>query len=402
MRFTIRQWGFVALRIAVACACCCAIWSSYKLARADFLFKQDTEPSIRAAIRLVPDGWDYYMRLAQFDRAHAAEMLETSLRLNRYYAQADIELGLQFEADGDYFRAEKQFLEAYNIDHTYLPRWSLANYYFRRDNIPAFWQWARSAAYVPSDDIGSLLELCWRVSPDPATLTGTLLNEKPEFLRQYITFLLGKDQPAAVAVIAPHLVRAGDPQSDLGLFLAAVNQLITRNDSSAANAVWHLLVAHQWAVADQTIPNNAGFRRAPLAVGFDWSLPEYPGLHSWPGYSGLETEFSGTEPEDCVIAEQSITLAPGNYAMNYAYRTSDILPDTGIRWQIINPISNTLLAESPDLSSDDLKYSSFGFNVPPGASLLRLRLYYRRTLGTTHVSGSLDVQSTQIQSLPNS
>jgi hypothetical protein len=88
--------------------------------------------------------------------------------------------------------------------------------------------------------------------------------------------------------------------------------------------------------------------------------------------------------------------------MNYAYRTSDILPDTGIRWQIINPISNTLLAESPDLSSDDLKYSSFGFNVPPGASLLRLRLYYRRTLGTTHVSGSLDVQSTQIQSLPNS
>jgi hypothetical protein len=88
--------------------------------------------------------------------------------------------------------------------------------------------------------------------------------------------------------------------------------------------------------------------------------------------------------------------------MNYAYRTSDIAPDTGIRWQIINPVSNMALAESPDLSSEDLKYSSFGFNVPSGASLLRLRLYYKRTLGTTHVSGTLDLQSTQIQPLPNS
>ena len=372
------------------------------MARADFLFHQDTEPSIRAAIRLVPDGWEYYMRLAQFDQAHARDDLETSLRLNRFDAQADIELGLQFEAEGDYARAEKQFLEAYNIDHTYLPRWSLANYYFRRDNLPAFWYWARSAAYMPSDDIGSLLDLCWRVSPDPATLTATLLNEKPEFLRQYISFLLGKDQPAAVAVIAPHLVRAGDPQSDLGLFLSVTNQLIARNDSNAANAVWNLLVAHQWAVADQTIPNNSSFGRAPLAVGFDWSLPEYPGLHSWPGSSGLETEFSGTEPEDCVIAEQAITLAPGNYAMNYAYRTTDIAPDTGIRWQVINPSFEYCSGGVFRFSSDDLKYSSFGFIVPSGASLLRLRLYYKRTLGTTHVSGSLYVQSTQIQSLPNS
>jgi tetratricopeptide (TPR) repeat protein len=388
------------LRLAVAGACCWAIWSSWLSARADFLFHLDTEASIRSAIRLVPDGWEYYMRLAQFDQAHAQDDLETSLHLNPYDAQADIELGLQFEADGDYARAEKQLLEAYNVDHTYLPRWSLANYYFRRDNIPAFWHWARSAAYMPSDDIASLLDLCWRVSPDPATLTRALLNEKPEFLRQYMSFLLGRDQPAAVAAIAPHLVRAGDPQSDLGLFLSVINQLITRNDSAAANAVWNLLVAQKWAFADKTIPNNASFGRAPLAVGFDWSLPEYPGLHSWPGPAGLETEFTGTEPEDCVIAEQAVTLAPGRYAMSYVYRTSDISPDTGIRWQIFNPVSKTLLAESPDLSSNDLKYSSFGFIVPPDVPLLRLRLYYKRTIGTTHVSGSLDVQSTQIQSLP--
>ena len=120
-------------RIIVAVACCIGIWQSLGLARADFLFKQDTEPSVRAAIRLVPDEANYYMRLSEFDRVDAKSLLTESLRLNRYNAQADIELGLQYEADGDFARAEKQLLEAFDVDHTYMPRWSLANFYFRQN-----------------------------------------------------------------------------------------------------------------------------------------------------------------------------------------------------------------------------------------------------------------------------
>jgi hypothetical protein len=370
------------------------------LARADYLFRQDTEESVRSAIRLVPDGWEYYMRLAQFDRAHAQNLLTTSLALNRYDAQADIELGLQYEANGDFARAEKQLLLAYDVDHTYLPRWSLANYYFRRDNLPAFWEWARSAAAMPAEDVGSLFELCWRVSPDPARITAAILNEKPELLRQYIGFLLAKDQPTAVAAVVPRLVRAGDPASDRQMMFAVLNRLVAVNDAADASALWRLLNQKSWIVADTTVPNNARFQREPLPVSFDWSLPEYQGLHSWPGSSGLETEFTGSEPEDCTIAEQAVALAPGNYAMAYAYHTTDIPPGTGIRWQVIDAKSNAVLAESPDLSSGDLKHSAFGFAVPPGVSLLRLRLAYRRSLGTTRISGMLDVASVQIESLP--
>ena len=106
------------LRILVAAACCYGIWCSLTLARADYLFKKDTEASVRSAIRLVPDGWQYYMRLAQFDKANAQALLATSLRLNRYDSQANIELGLWYEAEGDFGRAEKQLLEAYEVDHT--------------------------------------------------------------------------------------------------------------------------------------------------------------------------------------------------------------------------------------------------------------------------------------------
>jgi hypothetical protein len=387
----------VALRIIIAAACCLGIWSSWKFARADYLFHQDTEQSLRAAIHLVPDGWEYYMRLAQFDREHARELLGTALRLNRYDAQADIELGLQYEAEGDFPRAERLLLDAYAVDHTYLPRWSLANYYFRRDNLPAFWAWARSAATMPPDEIGPLFVLCWRVSPDPETITRAILNDKPELVRQYLAFLLAKDQLSAVAAVAPRLLRSGDPESDRPLLLSIVDRLVAVSDADAANALWHSLIQQRWVVADSTVPNNPGFARDPLPVSFDWSLPEYPGLHSWPGSSGLETEFTGSQPEDCTVAEQVVALTPGNYAMSYSYRTADIPPDTGIRWQIMDAKSNTVLASSPDLSSNALKHAELAFSVPPGTSLLRLRLAYRRTLGTPRISGLLVVLSTGIQ-----
>lgn len=392
----------VALRIIIAAACCLGIWCSWEFARADHLFQKDTEESVRSAIRLVPDGWEYYMRLSQFDHRHARELLATSLRLNRYNAQADIELGLQYEAEGDFGRAERLLLDAYEVDHTYLPRWSLANYYFRRDNMPAFWAWARRAAEMPGDEIGPLFELCWRVSPDPEKITGAILNEKPELIRQYLGFLLAKDQLRAVANVAPRLVRSSDPEADRPLLFSVVNRLVVVNDAAAANALWHLLIEQRWVVADRTVPNNADFAREPLPVSFDWSLPEYSGLHSWPGPSGLETEFTGSQPEECTVAEQAVTLTPGNYTMAYSYHTTDIPSATGIRWQILDAKSNTVLAESPDLSSDTLTHSALAFSVPPDASLLRLRLAYRRALGTPRISGMLVVLSTQIQALPQS
>jgi hypothetical protein len=392
----------ISLRVALTVACCFGVWNSLQLARADYLFREDTDESIRKAIRLVPDNWQYYMRLAQFERGNARELLKSSLERNPFDAQADIELGLQYEADGDFGRAEKQLLEAYNVDHTYLPRWSLANYYFRHENMPQFWAWARSAAAMPADDIGALLELCWRVSPNPGTITGSILNEKPEFLRQYIIFLIAKKQPLAIANIAPNLMRAGNPKSDLPLLLSVVNRLILANEADLADSLWRLLVNHGWTAADSTVPNNVGFSRVPVPVGFDWSIPEYTGLHSWLGPTGLETEFTGSQPENCMLAEQSVVLPPGNYKLAYDYRTNNIPPATGIRWQILDMQSQTAIADSPDLSSSEDKQSELSFSVPPGMPIALLRLAYNRSLGTVRVSGTVWIHSVRIKNLDGS
>ena len=101
--------------------------------------------------------------------------------------------------------------------------------------MPRFWAWARSAAEMPTDDMGALFELCWRVSPDPERISAAILNEKPEMIRQYIGFLLAKDQLQAVANVAPHLINFGDPETDLPLMFSVVNRLVASSDGDSAN-----------------------------------------------------------------------------------------------------------------------------------------------------------------------
>jgi hypothetical protein len=397
MTSALRKFASIALRLTIATACCLAVWNSWKIARADYLSHKNDEQSLRGAIALAPDSWIYYMQLADFDRQHARELLNKSLALDRFNSLADIELGWEYEAGGDYGRAEKSLLAAYEVDRTYPPRWNLAHYYFRRRNAPAFWLWARTAADMPADDVRPLFELCWRAAPNPETIARVVLGNRPELMNQYTQFLMDKGQLDAASDIARRLVRGGNPGLDRPLLFALVDRLASANRAVPAVALWQALIRQHWVIADQRTPNNGEFLREPLPVSFDWSISQDTGLHSWPGPSGLETEFTGTQPEDCSVAEQIVSLGPGNYSMTYAYRTSDVPPDTGIHWIIMDANSNTVLARSADLSSSALQTSRMSFSVPTGTSLLRLRLAYQRAPGTPRISGNLVVLSSEIK-----
>jgi len=394
----------LVVRALVMCACLLGIWESWRIARSDDLYLQGTAESIRASIRLEPDCWWCYIQLARLDESSAEELLQASLRLNPYNSEAAIDLGLRYESDGEFHRAEELLLLAFEVDRAYAPRWALANFYFRRDNLPVFWTWARRAAEMPADDIGALFELCWRVSPDPKTIEANIVEDNPDVVRQYIVFLIGKDLPAAAVNPALTLVRTGSqdspesPASDRTLLFTLLDKLIHANDANDANALWNGLLRQHWIVADTSVPNNPQFSRDPLPVGFDWTFSAYSGLNSWPGSSGLETEFTGNEPENCAIAEQTISLSPGDYRLESSYRTRNILPDTGIEWEIVEAKSDKILASSVSLSSDTLARVVLPFSVKPDEPFLRLRLAYHRSLGTPRVSGTMVVTSVRIQS----
>jgi len=386
----------VALGILVSCMCCIGAYQAWQMARADILARQDTPDSLRAAIRLQPDAPEYYMRLSQLDPKNARNLLESAVKADLYNAPADIELALQYEALDDTKRAEQLLMEAASVDHTYLPRWSLANFYFRRENWPQFWEWARRASEMPADNVMPLFALCWHASADPYALAQALLHNNPALIRQYITFLADKHEYAAAAHVATQLVRYGDRDTDQSQLFSLINQIVASLDPASAKTVWRSIIEHGWVVADQTTPNNSKFDRDPLPVSFDWWLTTIPGIHSETGSTGLSTEFSGDEPEAFMIADQAVVLAPGDYNVRYAYQTSGIAPDTGIQWEIYDARTGNRLLMSPNLASDSLTEASVPLSVPPSASLLHVSLYYRRSLGTTRISGGLVVRSIQI------
>ena len=85
--------------------------------------------------------------------------------------------------------------------------------------------------------MGALFELCWRVSPEPDRISAAILYEKPEMIRQYIGFLLVKNQLPAVPNVASHLVNFGDPETDLPLMFSVVNRLLAASYGDSANAL---------------------------------------------------------------------------------------------------------------------------------------------------------------------
>jgi hypothetical protein len=131
-------------------------------------------------------------------------------------------------------------------------------------------------------------------------------------------------------------------------------------------------------------------------VSGTWAFPAYTGLRSKPDHTGLTTEFNGSEPEECRIAEQTIFLPPGDYVLSYTYRTTGIQAKSGIRWQIIDSRRDTPLAESAEMSSDHEQQASMFFSIPKDSALLRLRLAYWHSPGTNPVVGTLFLAEPQV------
>jgi hypothetical protein len=385
------------LKAAAVIVCGIGIWWSCLFMRADDLFRADTIAGLREAIRLVPDQPAYYVRLAQLDRERSEPLLEKALSLNRYDSRAAIDLGLLREAAGDYAAAEKLFLRAFEADRTFLPRWTLVNYYFRRDNIPAFWTWARITAEMPSDDITPLFQLCRRVTSDSKTVEQRVITADPAVIRQYVEFLVQGNDLVAAASLAPRLLRYGKPENDVTALLALIDKLISAGDFGAAVEVWSALAGAHWIAEDRSLPYNSTFSRRPLQAGFDWRLPSQEGLNATPGEAGLNVEFSGKEPESCAIAEQVLPLQPGEHELLYRYRTAGIPAGVGLHWQIADAMSGAVLAASGDLSSETFRQDSFVFHVPDSTRFVRLRLDYQRAIGTPRISGVLVVVSTKLE-----
>jgi tetratricopeptide (TPR) repeat protein len=389
------------------------IWT-LRIGLADIYFQRHTLIGTEKAIRLTPGQAEYYDHLAGYladtDERQATQALKHAVALDPYDATTWIQLGLLHEAGNRLQEASQCLHQAAHVDHTFLPAWSLANFYFRQNNSVQFWFWIHQASRLVPEDASPLFRLCWHFTDDGTEIGQQLDLSRPDMLTQYLNFLIADNRMAAVGPMALRLI-ARNRSQDTALLLNTSDWLISQHQATAALNIWNCLAEQHripfHAIHPQSNPavTNADFIRSPTSIGFDWHLPTVPGINASQesGLGGLRLEFSSDQPESTEILTQVLAVQPNTaYSFMFDYSTLGIAPGTGLTWRVTNLGTGSVLASTESLSADKGAVGHLDFKVPADSRFVRLSLVYQRALGTTRIEGSLVLHRTGLATADSS
>ena len=132
----------------------------------------------------------------------------------------------------------------------YLPRWTLANYYYRRNDTARFWLWANRAAEMLYDDPAPLFGLCERVAED-RDMAEHLNLRRADLRESYLSYLIGRREINRIGRTLAVCSAAARP-SDVPLLLASCDLLLEGKQVDDALRIWNGLAAgtasgsHPW------------------------------------------------------------------------------------------------------------------------------------------------------------
>jgi hypothetical protein len=341
--------------------------------------------------------------LAAEKPAMALAALKRAVALNPWDSGPSIELGLRLEAEGQAEEAERCLLRAAERDRQYLPRWTLAGFYFRRRDTVRFWGWAKSAAEMMYGDGTALFRLCGEVSED-GELIARIGLERPELRANYLSYLVAQGR-TEVMMPAAREVLAGSREEDVALLMAACDRLLDGGRLEGAEEIWNSLADRHRIPFGGVGGNSPGvtngdFAIAPTSHGFDWRLPATEGVSASREErpAGLRLTFSGEQPESCGLAAQIVPVREETaYDLTFIYRTSGIGPETGLKWRVMDAVGGGMLAEGGSLSSEEEGRGAVRFRTPAGCRMARIVLEYRRALGTTRVAGFVVLRGVDVR-----
>jgi hypothetical protein len=229
-----------------------------------------------------------------------------------------------------------------------------------------------------------------------------LLPDRPDVLQVYLQEVLRDKSWDQLYLVAQKLASIGS-SDQRDAILASAEALFDAGRTEAAVNLWNLAAQQHWIPYASLNPatglslTNGTFTLATPLPAFDWKIRDNDGI-SVPHFptTGLRFDFSGKQSEACELLSQNIPLLPvRNYELRLKYRTTGILPGTGIHWRILAP-TGPAIAEGGSLSSEDLTEDTFAFQSPPQQMPLRLSLSYARVPGTVRVEGQLYLHSLQL------
>jgi hypothetical protein len=387
----------LSVAVIILAAMGLASYRTIRLTVADVCFRSGTDSGLARARGLEPGNLAFY---AQAEDSDTLPILKKSVELNPFYGRGFIELGLAAEVAGNTSLAESHYLEAARVDRTYEPRWTLANFYFRRRNPSALFRWTNSALQMAYQDRTPLYQLCWRIGGDPDAILRSAIPAQPHQWAHYLNFLMSLGERLDAAKPVFDLLKSEVGETDLGLLLLYCDRLLGSDRLDEAVEVWNVLCNKRLLPykaldsASGALITNGDFKHAPLEQGFDWKRNKAEGLSVIAPLpdGGLRVGFTGRQPEATGVVQQTLALLPSRKCrLSYRYRTEGIEPGSGLHWEIAGRGANAeeWLASSSDLSSAEWKETGLVLSTPAIRGPARLALVYRRGVGTTRIEGTL-------------
>lgn len=375
-------WTLAAFGTAGAAAALCVGF-------AEFQYQKDTPQSVALATRWNPWNAEYWRRLADF--ADSETSLDRARALNPGNASILMQIGLGREIAGDFPAAETLLLDAAQRDKGWLPRWTLANFYFRRGAENKFWEWARKAAAAGGgQDLIPLFRLAENMQPDYAT---RLLPDQPDALRQFLRYVMREQPTQALLAASSKLLAAGTKVPDRDYVVAVVERFLQAKNPTAAGSLWHGMVEKGW------LPAEAGesFSAKPLGEGFDWRMYPADGIVVTPSSGEMTIALSGKQPEAWYPLQRLAQVEPGGrYRLKVRYTTEGVPRESGLRWRVVDELSGEELARSAPLYGESpLKEDFVDFDAK-GSQLVRMQLICIREPGAVRSSGAIRLSAAEL------
>lgn len=405
VRFAALWLGRFAALAGLALA---ALWS-FRAAAADQCLRATTLEGTERAIQWAPNQSENYVWLSaevsDTNPRRAEQALRQAVALNPQDARSWVDLALRREAEGDLQQAERYLLHAADTDRQYLPRWSLANFYFRNNDLDRFWVWAKRAAEMLYGDPTPLFRLCGEVSED-GNLVERLGLRRPDVRASYLNYLLARDHADLIQPVTQRLL-SDSREEDVPLLLVACDRILELGRADEALEVWNRLATSKRipyaalaASARATVTNDA-FSTVPISHGFDWRVPDIIGVSMAreDESGGLRVTFSGRQPEACMPLSQFIPVVENtHYDLEYRYSTLDIANGSGLAWRAkFTDVRQATEVTSAIPSSDKEDSRLWAFDTPPGCRLVRLGLTYQRAPGTTRIEGRIVLRQVRLR-----
>jgi hypothetical protein len=395
--------GVTALALLVFAAS--TVWS-VRTGLADYWGRQGSIAGAERAAAIAPDNavWQILLAIlvADSDPGWANRALLRAAELNPCDAQVWINLGLRAEVEGNLSDSERFLLRAAEVDKTYLPRWTLANYYARRGQTDIFWQWAVLAAQRIHGDPVPLFRLCGGMVED-GNLIERLGLKDPSLQASFLRYLLDNGHMEVIQNAVERVFSNGRT-NDTRLLLDVCERFTGQGKGREALAIWNRLAEAKSIAAQPLDPvagatlTNGNFAVTPLARGFDWRLLPIEGisvsrLEQPPGVRVL---FTGNHPELSDPLLQWLPAEPGvEYAFTWRHTTRDIPRGSGPRW-VVSDGTGGILGQSGNLWSEVGATDRVAFVAPAGCRLVRLALIYQRTPRTSRFTGSLALSELRV------